>query len=170
MTKAGHGDPREPRHSSSLSTSHRPLADRIVLVDPVFKALRKQRRLPAIDPLNKAPHPTPPQIASESYSANQITKCVFTQPGSTCEELTQGTNFRVAPNNRPSAPSRKEGEGPCAAKPLRGDSDQTVFDFLEIVADVGSRSRTEDPETLSFRIPRRLEISDEPTNPARPKE
>jgi SAM-dependent methyltransferase len=34
---------------------------------------------------------------------------------------------------------------------------------------VGSRSRTEDPETLSFRIPRRLEISDEPTNPARPK-
>ena len=34
---------------------------------------------------------------------------------------------------------------------------------------VKSRSRTEDPETLSFRIPRRLEISDEPTNPARPK-
>ena len=59
--------------------------NRIVLVDPVFKALWKQRRLTAIDPLNKAPHPTPPQIASESYSANQITRCVFTHgviPGS----------------------------------------------------------------------------------------
>jgi hypothetical protein len=27
-------------------------------------------------------HPIPLQIASESYSANQMPKCVFTQPGS----------------------------------------------------------------------------------------
>src|SRR5258707_9411605 len=38
--------------------------------------------LPAIDPLNEAPHLIPPQIAAESYSANQIIQCVFTQPGS----------------------------------------------------------------------------------------
>src|SRR5262249_48932776 len=36
----------------------------------------------AIDPLNEAPHLIPPQITAESYSANQITECVFTQPGS----------------------------------------------------------------------------------------
>src|SRR5262249_42619276 len=40
---------------------------------------RKQRRLAPINPLNEAPHPIPPQMASESYRANQITKCVFTQ-------------------------------------------------------------------------------------------
>src|SRR5712691_4549459 len=59
----------------------------IVLVDPVFQALWKQRRLPAIDTLNEAPHSIPPPIASESYSANQITKCVFTQPGSFADIL-----------------------------------------------------------------------------------
>src|SRR5437660_5043411 len=30
-------------------------------------------------PLNEAPHLIPPQIAAESYSANQIIQCVFTQ-------------------------------------------------------------------------------------------
>src|SRR5258707_9547591 len=55
---------------------------RIALIDPVRQALGKQRRLPAIDPLNEAPHLIPPQIAAESYSANQIIQCVFTQPGS----------------------------------------------------------------------------------------
>jgi len=35
--------------------------NRIVLVDPIFQALRKQRRLPTINPLNEAPHPIPPQ-------------------------------------------------------------------------------------------------------------
>ena len=32
------------------------------LVDPVFKALRKQRHLPAISSLNEALHPMPPQV------------------------------------------------------------------------------------------------------------
>src|SRR5258707_12655645 len=55
---------------------------RIALIDPVLQTLGKQRRLPAIDPLNEAPHLIPPQIAAESYSANQIIQCVFTQRGS----------------------------------------------------------------------------------------
>src|SRR4029453_8876321 len=56
--------------------------NRIALIDPVLQALGKQRRLPAIDPFNEAPHLIPPQIAAESYSANQIIQCVFTRPGS----------------------------------------------------------------------------------------
>src|SRR5258708_7365024 len=56
--------------------------NRIALIDPVLQTLGKQRRLPAIDPLNEAPHLIPPQIAAESYSANQIIQCVFTQRGS----------------------------------------------------------------------------------------
>ena len=47
-------------------------ANRIALVNPVIEAFRQQRRLPAIRPLNEALHPIPPQIAAESYSANQI--------------------------------------------------------------------------------------------------
>src|ERR1039457_5874124 len=54
-------------------------ANRIVLADPVFKALRKQRALPAIRPFNEAPHLILPQIARESYRENQIQRCVFTQ-------------------------------------------------------------------------------------------
>ena len=57
-------------------------ANGIVLIDPVFQAFRKQRALPTIRALNEAPHPIPPQKHPESYSANQITKCVFTQAGS----------------------------------------------------------------------------------------
>ena len=56
--------------------------NRIVLADPVFQAFRKQRALPAIRPLNEAPHPILPQIARESYRENQIQRRVFTQPGS----------------------------------------------------------------------------------------
>ena len=55
-------------------------------------------------------------------------------PGQTAKNH-QGTHFRVAPNNRPSAPRGKRLRLPCAAKLLRAASDQTVFDFLEIVAD-----------------------------------
>jgi hypothetical protein len=51
----------------------------IVPIDPILQTLGKQRRLLAIDPLNEAPHLIPPQIAAESYSANQIIWCVFTQ-------------------------------------------------------------------------------------------
>src|SRR5438309_9176924 len=57
-------------------------ANGIVLIDPVFQAFRKQRALPTTRALNEAPHPIPPQKQPESYSANQITKCVFTQAGS----------------------------------------------------------------------------------------
>ena len=35
----------------------------IILANPVFQAFGKQRALPAIQPLNEAPHPIPPQIA-----------------------------------------------------------------------------------------------------------
>ena len=63
--------------------------NRIVFVDPIFQALRKQRRLPAINPFNEAPHLIPPPIAKESYSANQIAKCVFTQPGSFATEASR---------------------------------------------------------------------------------
>src|SRR6266700_2779741 len=57
----------------------------IVAIDPILQTFGKQRRLPAIDPLNEAPHPIPPQITAESYSANQITKRVFTQARSTTD-------------------------------------------------------------------------------------
>jgi hypothetical protein len=43
----------------------------------------------------KPPHPTPPQIASESYSANQIAKYVFTQPGSVTEVVRNHYNVRL---------------------------------------------------------------------------
>ena len=39
---------------SDEAFSHSQVRKATVLVDPVFKALRKQRRMPAIDPLNKA--------------------------------------------------------------------------------------------------------------------
>ena len=56
-----------------------------------------------------------------------------------------------------------------AAKLSRAAPGQIAFGFLEIIADGGSRLRTADLETLSFCLPRRAEVSDEPTNPARPK-
>jgi hypothetical protein len=49
-----------------------PNANRIVLVDPILQALREQRALGAILPLNEALHPDLPQMARESYSANHI--------------------------------------------------------------------------------------------------
>ena len=50
--------------------------NRIALFNPVAKAFRQQRRLPAISPLT--PHMIPPQIAQESYRENQIQQRVFT--------------------------------------------------------------------------------------------
>src|SRR5258708_17453290 len=81
-------DPIEPqaREVESLNKGvDRP--NRIALIDPVLQTLGKQRRLPAIDPLNEASHLIPPQIAAESYSANQIIQCVFTQRGSNSDPL-----------------------------------------------------------------------------------
>src|SRR5262245_39155558 len=57
-------------------------ANGIVLINPVFQALRKQRALSTIRALNEAPHPIPPQIAQESYRENQMNRRVFTPPGS----------------------------------------------------------------------------------------
>src|SRR6516164_1875576 len=42
--------------------------NRVVLVDPIIQAFGKQRRLPAIRPLDEALHrDLPPKIASQSY-------------------------------------------------------------------------------------------------------
>src|SRR5258708_8191512 len=80
--------------------------NRIALIDPVRQALGKQRRLPAIDPLNEAPHLIPPQIAAESYSANQIIQCVFTQPGSKAERLGMRKCCPLCPRKRAFRPAR----------------------------------------------------------------
>src|SRR5271167_3413751 len=71
----------------------------IILVDPVFQAFRKQRALPTIRALNEAPHPIPPQIAAESYSANQITECVFTQARSKADVTLLNFDVRFAPES-----------------------------------------------------------------------
>src|SRR5262249_718422 len=72
----------------------------IVLINPVFQALRKQRALSTIRALNEAPHPIPPQIAQESYRENQMNRRVFTQPGSRptpgCRRLTSATSTRTS--------------------------------------------------------------------------
>ncbi|MGB6286073.1 MAG: hypothetical protein WBG18_16925, partial [Xanthobacteraceae bacterium] len=59
----------------------------------------KQGRLPAIDPLNEAPHPIPPPKAAESYSANQITKRVFTQARSKADIAPSKLDVRFAPKS-----------------------------------------------------------------------
>src|SRR5262249_33125240 len=74
--------------------------NRIALIDPVLQALGKQRPLPAIDPLNEAPHLIPPQIAAESYSANQIIQCVFTQLGSIATEVVKATRSSMSASYR----------------------------------------------------------------------
>ena len=53
-------------------------ANRIVLVDPVLQAFRKQRALPAIRTLNKAPHPIPRKSVLESYPTSHARWRVFT--------------------------------------------------------------------------------------------
>ncbi|MFZ2082789.1 MAG: hypothetical protein WAV38_40270, partial [Xanthobacteraceae bacterium] len=59
----------------------------------------KQGRLPAIDPLNEAPHPIPPPKAAESYSANQITKRVFTQARSLADIKSRQADVRFTPKS-----------------------------------------------------------------------
>jgi hypothetical protein len=48
-------------------------ANRIILVDPIIQAFGKKRRLPAIDPRNKA-------SGAPKSRENHITRGVFTQP------------------------------------------------------------------------------------------
>src|SRR5690242_16691864 len=57
-------------------------SNRIILVDPVVQAFRKQRALAAIYSLHEALHPIPPQIAMESYLTSYVRWHVFTRPGS----------------------------------------------------------------------------------------
>jgi hypothetical protein len=54
----------------------------IVFVDPVFQTFRKERRLAPIHPLDKALHPIPRELATESYRGTRTRWGVFTQPGS----------------------------------------------------------------------------------------
>ena len=42
-------------------------SNRIALVDPIIKAFRQQRRLPAIHPLNETLHQSPRDSARKSY-------------------------------------------------------------------------------------------------------
>ena len=51
-------------------------SNRIALVDPIIKAFRQQRRLPAIHPLNETLHQSPRDPAG-----NHTIGGVFTQPG-----------------------------------------------------------------------------------------
>src|SRR5712672_4234598 len=51
---------------------------RIVICNPVIQAFRQQSRLPAISPLNEAPHAQPPPIQCGNHSRHGV----FTQPGS----------------------------------------------------------------------------------------
>jgi hypothetical protein len=59
-----------PTESSTARTG-------LLLFNPVTKAFRQQRRLPAIRPLNEAPHLIPPRITQESYRKNQIQQRVL---------------------------------------------------------------------------------------------
>src|SRR5262249_29423844 len=56
--------------------------NRIVLMNPVLQALRKQRALLSVRPLNEALHTILHRITQESYDANHLRRSVFTQPGS----------------------------------------------------------------------------------------
>ena len=47
--------------------------NRVVLIDPIIQAFGKQRRLPAIHPLDEALHrDLPPKIASQAYHAGRF--------------------------------------------------------------------------------------------------
>src|SRR5258707_9461256 len=50
-------------------------ANRIILANPIFQAFREQRALPAIHPLNEAPHlilQQPNQLLRESHEARRF--------------------------------------------------------------------------------------------------
>src|SRR5262249_61818898 len=66
--------------------------NRIVLIDPVLQVFRKQRRLLAIDPLNKAPHPIPrswsESLLRESHEAKRFHTARVKNGGSTAASVT----------------------------------------------------------------------------------
>ena len=84
-------DPVEPKFGK-IEFVHKDVdhPDWIVLADPVPKAFRKQRALPAIRALNEASNPIPRIWHGESYRENQIQRRVFTQPGSFATGLASG--------------------------------------------------------------------------------
>ena len=67
-------DPAEiERTEIKLLDKHVNHTNRVVLVDPIIQAFGKQRRLPAVRPLDKALHrDLPPKIASEPYHARRF--------------------------------------------------------------------------------------------------
>src|ERR1700756_5673273 len=76
-------DPFEPEFGEIEPIDERvDHSNRVVLVDPVVQAFRKQRALAAIYSLDEALHPIPPQIAMESYLTSHVRWDVFTRPGS----------------------------------------------------------------------------------------
>ena len=87
---------REARPDRVLVRRHRPREPDCPRRSSL-QAFRKQRGLTAIDPLNEAPHPIPPQIARESYREKQNRRCVFTQAGSIPAELRRERDVRVTP-------------------------------------------------------------------------
>src|SRR5262249_61745447 len=61
------------RTEIKLLDKHVNYTNRIVLVDPIIQAFRKQRRLPAIHSLDEALHrDLPPKIASQFYHAGRF--------------------------------------------------------------------------------------------------
>src|SRR5262249_61628095 len=57
--------------------------NRVVLVDPIIQTFGKQRRLPAIHPLDKALHrDLPPKIASQSYHRGLFLHSLGREPSS----------------------------------------------------------------------------------------
>ena len=81
-TCAGRLNATEPKFSQiegrNEGVNH---ANRIVICNPVIQAFRQQSRLPAISPLNEAPHAQPPPIQCGNHSRHGV----FTQPGSAAE-------------------------------------------------------------------------------------
>src|SRR6266581_8911750 len=72
----------------------------IVRIYPILQTFGKQRRLPPIDPLNEAPHSIPPQIAAESYSANQKTEWRFYTGWVRDRHLTVSASRLLTPQER----------------------------------------------------------------------
>jgi len=84
-------DPAEiERTEIKLLDKHVNHTNRVVLVDPIIQAFGKQRRLPAVRPLDKALHrDLPPKIASEPYHARRFHTAWVTSSGLIMSRLGQ---------------------------------------------------------------------------------
>ncbi len=73
-------------------------SNRIVLVDPVFQTIRKQRRLAPIDTLDKSLHPiTPKRSLEESHPDSYGKKPVLTQSEALTDIDRRVSNSGVVP-------------------------------------------------------------------------